>query len=197
MAVWSCTSGKPVLSSGIGTDSRHRGYVACRIGTNSRHHGNIARRTVGQIARQRIGTSTSGTTPKCIALAKWMHLTGSSQVRPTFRGVLDEFPCPAPRRCGTNQIHQKAGRATANTNGGPGSYGPSVLQWLVLSGSTLILESLKSGRLFGYLARRPGNRASTARCPRGRAGTPRVQVVDARGRRCQEWRRNDRAKAER
>jgi hypothetical protein len=57
-----------------------------------------------------------------------------------------------------------------------------------LSASSLILESLKSGRLFGYLARRPGNRASTARCPRGRAGTRRVQVVDARGRRCQEWR---------
>jgi hypothetical protein len=44
---------------------------------------------------------------------------------------------------------------------------------------------LTSGRLLGYLARRPGNRASTARCPKGRAGTQRVQAVDARGRRRQ------------
>jgi len=36
--------------------------------------------------------------------------------------------------------------------------------------SPLLSELLTSGRLFGYLARRPGNRATTARCPRGRAG---------------------------
>ena len=47
-------------------------------------------------------------------------------------------------------------------------------------------EKLKSGRLFGYLARRPGNRATTARCPRGRAGTHGVQVVGAR-----PWYRRD------
>ena len=45
-------------------------------------------------------------------------------------------------------------------------------------------KGLQSGRLFGYLARRPGNRATTARCPRGRAGTRRVQEVGARGWRC-------------
>ena len=49
-------------------------------------------------------------------------------------------------------------------------------------------KGLQSGRLFGYLARRPGNRATTARCPRGRAGTRRVQEVGARGRRRQERR---------
>ena len=49
----------------------------------------------------------------------------------------------------------------------------------------LPLSRLQSGRLFGYLARRPGNRATTARCPRGRAGTRRVQEVGARGWRCQ------------
>ena len=70
-------------------------------------------------------------------------------------------------------------------------------QRLVLSAASLILEPLTSGRLFGYLARRPGNRASTARCPRGRAGTRCVQVVDARGRRRQKWLDNDRTKAER
>ena len=47
-----------------------------------------------------------------------------------------------------------------------------------------IFKWLQSGRLFGYLARRPGNRATTARCPRGRAGTRRVQGVGARGWRC-------------
>lgn len=56
--------------------------------------------------------------------------------------------------------------------------------------SAVLLASLTSGRLFGYLARRPGNRATTARCPRGRAGTPPlrrgVQVVGARVR----YRRN-------
>jgi hypothetical protein len=46
----------------------------------------------------------------------------------------------------------------------------------------LSLKQLTSGRLFGYLARRPGNRATTARCPRGRAGTHGVQVVGARSR---------------
>jgi len=30
-------------------------------------------------------------------------------------------------------------------------------------GGSLILETLKSGRLFGYLARPPGNRATIAR----------------------------------
>lgn len=40
-----------------------------------------------------------------------------------------------------------------------------------LSLSLRTLRELTSGRLFGYLARRPGNRADTARCPRGRAGT--------------------------
>jgi len=48
--------------------------------------------------------------------------------------------------------------------------------------SWLYWRKLKSGRLFGYLARRPGNRATTARCPRGRAGTPSVQVVGVRRR---------------
>lgn len=37
----------------------------------------------------------------------------------------------------------------------------------------ILWTQLTSGRLLGYLARLPGNRASTARCPRGRAGTPR------------------------
>ena len=54
-----------------------------------------------------------------------------------------------------------------------------------LSVGAVSCRQLPSGRLFGYLARRPGNRATTARCPRGRAGTRRVQVVDARGWRCQ------------
>lgn len=45
-------------------------------------------------------------------------------------------------------------------------------------------KKLSSGRQFGYLARRLGNRATTARCPRGRAGTRDVQVVDVRGWRC-------------
>jgi hypothetical protein len=43
-------------------------------------------------------------------------------------------------------------------------------------------EQLTSGRLFGYLARRPGNRATTARCPRGRAGMPALC-----GRACKWW----------
>jgi hypothetical protein len=51
-----------------------------------------------------------------------------------------------------------------------------------LSCAIAIIERLPSGRLFEYLARRPGNRATTVRCPRGRAGTQRVQVVGARGR---------------
>jgi hypothetical protein len=57
----------------------------------------------------------------------------------------------------------------------------------MLSGPTATLALLTSGRLLGYLARRPGNRAYTARCPRGRAGTQRVQAVDAR-----RWRRQKR-----
>ena len=53
-----------------------------------------------------------------------------------------------------------------------------------LSVAVATFKRLQSGRLFGYLARRPGNRATTARCPRGRAGTRRVQEVGARGWRC-------------
>lgn len=40
-----------------------------------------------------------------------------------------------------------------------------------MSVGAAIVEVLSSGRLFEYLARRPGNRATTVRCPRGRAGT--------------------------
>ena len=43
--------------------------------------------------------------------------------------------------------------------------------------------ALTSGRLFGYLARRPGNSATTARCPGEERACASVPVVGARGRR--------------